>query len=260
MTPDDDLDPVAQGDGSVPDATDTPVLETTDAPIIDATATGDAGTTTDAAGAESAVAETSVEADGVVAPAGPTVPPTPEELAELAAAVMAARPAPRPIAPPPEEAPAEVKLSTTARIRRRVPAKGLMRLMSLVIGLVLLAAGVGLGRYVFEATRPEAAPVGDPATGNVPTPAIVEELVTALASNDADSLRSAVPADPYRLLAGELQSWNVQGVTSVETLATMQDGDRTATEIVIIGRGTDGQPITFNLIVHVTSNQIVNFR
>ena len=113
-----------------------------------------------------------------------------------------------------------------------------MRLMSLVIGLVLLAAGVGLGRYVFEATRPEAAPVGDPATGNVPTPAIVQELVTALA---IERCRLAAlrrdPLTPIACLPERLQSWNVQGVTSVETLATMQDGDRTATEIVIIGRG-----------------------
>ena len=57
--------------------------------------------------------------------------------------------------------------------------------------------------------------------------------------------------DPYRLLAGEVQSWGMQGVTSVETLATMQDGTRSATEIVVNGKGTDGQPVTFNLVVHV---------
>ena len=52
----------------------------------------------------------------------------------------------------------------------------------------------------------------------------------------ADSLRSAVAADPYEMLAGELQSGTCKGVTSVETLATMQDGPRSATEIIITGR------------------------
>ena len=53
----------------------------------------------------------------------------------------------------------------------------------------------------------------------------------------------------------------MQGVTSVETLATMQDGPRSATEIIITGRtASTGVPLVFNLVVHVTDNQIVNFR
>jgi hypothetical protein len=124
----------------------------------------------------------------------------------------------------------------------------------------LFALGLALGIAAFTASQPLAPPVGDPATGGIATPAVVRELTAALASNDADSLRSTVTGDPYRLLAGELQSWNMQGVTAVETLATMQDGTRTATEIVITGKGTDGQPIVFNLVVHVDGNSITSFR
>ncbi len=89
---------------------------------------------------------------------------------------------------------------------------------------------------------------------------MVREFVTALASNDADALRSSMAAEPYRLLTGEMQNWGVQGVTSVETLATMVDGPRSATEIVVDAKGSDGQLVVFNLIVHVADNSIVTFR
>ena len=112
----------------------------------------------------------------------------------------------------------------------------------------------------FDRSQPPAPTVGDPSTGGVAAPAVVRELADALATNNSDSLRSAVSGDPYRLLAGEIQSWNMQGVTSVETLATMQDGPRSVTEIIITGRTAAGDPLVFNLVVHVTDNQIVNFR
>ena len=117
-----------------------------------------------------------------------------------------------------------------------------------------------MGVNVFNRVQPAPPPIGDVSTGGIATPPVVKELTDALVKNDADALRSAVAADPYRLLAGELQSWNMQGVTSVEILATMQDGPREATEIVINGHTADGLPVTFNLVVHVTDNQIVNFR
>ena len=125
---------------------------------------------------------------------------------------------------------------------------------------MLFAGGVALGVAAYQRTRPAPPLIGDLSTGGVVAPPVVKELTDALAKNDSDSLRSAVSGDPYRLLAGEMQSWNMQGVTSVETLATMQDGPRSATEIVITGRSADGAPVVFNLVVHVTDNQIVNFR
>ena len=112
----------------------------------------------------------------------------------------------------------------------------------------------------FDRSQPAPPPVGDPSTGGVAAPPVVKELTDALATNNSDSLRSAVSGDPYRLLAGEIQSWNMQGVTSVQTLATMQDGPRSVTEIIITGRTAAGDPLVFNLVVHVTDNQIVNFR
>jgi hypothetical protein len=136
----------------------------------------------------------------------------------------------------------------------------LIRLGAALLTFALFVGGLAMGFAAFTRVQPAAPLIGDVSTGGVATPSVVKELTDALASNDADALRSAVGGDPYRLLAGELQSWNMQGVTSVEILATMQDGPRTATEIVINGRTTTGQPVTFNLVVHATDNQIKNFR
>ncbi len=191
-----------------------------------------------------------------------STPPSPEILAAMAAEVEAARPAPRPTLPPAVPVGADGKpIDTTVKPSRRRRAGGmLMRVMTLVIGIALFIGGLTIGYSVYASSRPPAPAVGDPITGGIATPDVVSELTNALASNDADALRSAVTGDPYRLLAGEIQSWGMQGVTSVEILATMQDGTRSATEIVVNGKGTDGQPVTFNLVVHVTDNQIVNFR
>ncbi len=145
------------------------------------------------------------------------------------------------------------------RRRTRIRSWGI-RLATLLVTLALFAGGLALGAAAFQRSQPPPPNVGDPSTGGVTAPAVVKELTDALATNNSDSLRSAVSGDPYRLLAGEMQSWNMQGVTSVQTLATMQDGPRSVTEIVITGRTAAGDPLVFNLVVHVTDNQIVNFR
>lgn len=148
------------------------------------------------------------------------------------------------------------------RPRRRVKViAGVLRLLRFAIAVALFAGGVALGVMTFQRMVPPAPVVGDVSTGGVETPAVVQELVLALESNDADALRSAVQADPYRQIAAEMQTWDLKEVKSVETLATMQDGSRTATEIVILGRRTANQaPVVFNLIVHVSDGTITEFR
>ena len=189
--------------------------------------------------------------------------PTAEELAALAAAVEVAEPLPGvgiiDTSPDDLEAIPAGPLKPARTHRRRLRG-WLLKLATSLFALALFAGGMALGVMTYQRTQPPAQVVGDPSTGGVPTPPVVKELAAALASNDADSLRSAVPADPYRLLTGELQSWQIQGVTSVETLATMQDGPRSATEIIITGKAPNGDARVFNLVVHVNDNQIVDFR
>ena len=175
--------------------------------------------------------------------ADPMAAATAEDLASLSAAAHAARPIPRPLVPEPGEADGASGSTDgtkgTPRVRGRRVNLVLTRIGLFVLTLVLFAGGVALGVTAFERTRPAPQLVGDLSTGGIVAPPVVKELTDALTKNDSDSLRSAVSGDPYRLLAGEMQSWNMQGVTSVETLATMQDGPRTATEIVISGRSAD---------------------
>ena len=135
-----------------------------------------------------------------------------------------------------------------------------MRLASFAMTLLLLAGGGAIGAAIFQRTQPPPILVGDVSTGGVDAPPVVKELTDALTTNNADSIRSAVSTGPYEKLAAELQQWNIQGVTSVETLATMKDGPRSATEIIIRAKTSDGNPLIINLVVHVADNKIVNFR
>ena len=190
--------------------------------------------------------------------------PSSDEIASLAAATATALPLSGAHGKAPWETTVDPEGTAATRSRRRSRRirirSWVVRLATFGLTVALFAGGVALGGLAFDRSQPPPPAVGDPSTGGVAAPAVVRELTDALATNNSDSLRSAVSGDPYRLLAGEMQSWNMQGVTSVETLATMQDGPRSVTEIIIIGRTAAGDPLVFNLVVHVTDNQIVNFR
>ena len=87
----------------------------------------------------------------------------------------------------------------------------------------------------------------------------MKELTDALATNDADSLRSAVSADPT--IAGRRDA-ELEHAGSDVRGDPGDDAGRTA-----IGDRdhhhrpqASGVPLVFNLVVHVTDNQIVNFR
>jgi hypothetical protein len=187
--------------------------------------------------------------------------------AELVPETPAEGPEETPAVGPPEAPPIVVDEAAPVapvveRPRRRVKViAGVLRILRFAIAVALFVGGVALGVMTFQRMAPPAPVVGDVSTGGVETPAVVQELVLALESNDADALRSAVQADPYRQIAAEMQTWDLKEVKSVETLATMQDGARSATEIVILGRRTaDQAPLVFNLIVHVSDGTITEFR
>jgi hypothetical protein len=188
--------------------------------------------------------------------------PTADELAALVAAAEAAVPIGTvdPIGDSAEEQAAADAAGAKHKRHRFGIGVIILRLASLAFTLLLLAGGAAIGAAVFQRTQPPPILVGDVSTGGIDAPPVVKELTDALTTNNADSIRSAVSTGPYEKLAAELQQWDIQGVTSVETLATMKDGPRTATEIIIRAKTADGNPLIINLVVHVADNKIVNFR
>ena len=147
------------------------------------------------------------------------------------------------------------------RPRRLAIVAGLTRLARLTVAVALLVAGVAIGYQTFLNAQPaQAGPVADPATaGNLPAP-VVRELLAAIGRNDADAIRSAVPAVPYKALTAEMSRWEIHEVTKVETLATYEDGPRTATAFVMIGRDSAKNPVAINLIVETEAGNIVGFK
>ena len=198
-------------------------------------------------------------------PAVPGMPGTPATPGVPATPAAPEAPAPPLVPPAPSAAatPATLAASAEAALpsrRRLVALAGLGRLVRFIVMVTLLVAGVALGSASFQRSQPPAPVAGDPVTAGVAPPAIVQEFVTALASNDPDAIRSAVPTDPYKLLAAELQRWDFATVTSVETLSTFADGPRSSTAIVLVGHTSGGNPVSINLIVHADAGKIVSFR
>ena len=204
-------------------------------------------------------------AEPVPAPGMPGTPASPATPGVPAAPAAPEAPAPPLVPPAPAvpAGPATVAASADAALpsrRRLVLLAGLGRLARLIVMVALLVAGVALGSASFQRSQPPAPVAGDPVTAGVAPPPIVQEFVTAIASNDPDAIRSAVPTDPYKLLAAELQRWDFATVTSVETLSTLDDGPRSSTAIVLIGHTSGGNPVSINLIVHADAGKIVSFR
>lgn len=157
--------------------------------------------------------------------------------------------------------PASVPVSPVASATRRLKAVAVARRVlsfALMTGLVVL--GIAIGYTAFVVDRPLPPVVGDAATRDVPTPPSIQELVVAIKLNDADAIRAALDDEPYKQYTAELQNWNYQEVTSVETLSTFADGPRTATQLVLVGTSTDKLPVTINLTVLTLDGTIVVLR
>jgi hypothetical protein len=143
---------------------------------------------------------------------------------------------------------------------RRVAARaGVLWLMRMALSIGLFAIGIGIGLAYFQRLQPPPVVPADISTGSA-TPAVVQELVTALGSNDPDAMRSAVPPDPYAQLVGEMVRRDFKEITRVETLTTVTDGYRTATEVILFGNTTTNLPVLVNLVVQTQSGQIVMLR
>jgi hypothetical protein len=211
-------------------------------------------------------------ADTATPPVAPPVEPAPESAVATAATAVADAPAAPAAVTADAAASSGAGASADAGVATDVPAEAKPRrrlamplavawALRAIIGTALFVGGIAIGYAWYQSDQVETpAVIADPATAGVATPAVVREFVAALASNDSDALRSAVTGDPYRLLAGELQKWGFQEVTSVETLATTVQGERSATEIVMRGVDTAAAPIIINLIVHTEGNAITDFR
>ena len=147
------------------------------------------------------------------------------------------------------------------RRRRLIVIAAIQRVLRFALMLGLFAVGITIGYQTFLRSEPApTGPVADVATaGNLPAP-VVRELIAAVGRNDADAIRSTLPANPYKALTAEMSRWEIQQVTSVETLATYEDGPRTATAFVMIGRDRTQNPVAINLIVETEAGNIVGFK
>lgn len=164
---------------------------------------------------------------------------------------------------PAAAAPAADATPLMSRARRRGLAvvAGLTRVLRFAFVVALFAVGVALGYQSFlNQQQVTAAPGPDPATaGNQPAP-VIRELIAAVGTNDADRIRAAMPSEPYKLFTSEMQRWEFKEVTSVETLATFEDGPRTATSFVMVGRDLAGNPIAMTIVAETKDGNIVGFK
>lgn len=198
--------------------------------------------------------------------AGGAVHPVPEPAAETAAGAA--------LAPTAETAAADAAAAATGaaaadaglavparRPRRLAVLAGVTRVLRFAVMLALLTVGAAIGYQSFLTSRPApTGPIADPATaGNLPAP-VVREFLAAVGRNDADAIRSTVPAEPYKSLTAEMSRWEIHEVTKVDTLATFEDGQRTATAFVMIGRDSGQNPVAINLIVETQAGNIVGFK
>jgi hypothetical protein len=166
----------------------------------------------------------------------------------------------------PQPAPETALAPSERRWRRagRRARSGLEAAARPVLLFALFILGTSVGWTSYLATRPAPAPaapaqvVDSAATDAVPPQ--VQSLVAALNSGNQSQVQTVVPADAYRLLAGELASNNVQSIRAAKAQATYSAGQDSATEILIAATTLDGQNFTFNLVVHLHNGVITEFR
>ena len=185
--------------------------------------------------------------------------PAPADASMAAAATPGATPM-----PVGQEAPATTMQDATAAAtpkpsRRPVILAWTRRLAIFAVSAALLAGGVVLGSSTFQRTR--AVPTAGVATElTQPPAAVAKEFISALATADADAVRSALAAQPNKDLTDEFTKFGIKKVTGVETLGTSVDGTRSATEVLLHTISTDGSKFDINLIILVNGNQIEGFR
>jgi hypothetical protein len=92
------------------------------------------------------------------------------------------------------------------------------------------------------------------------TPPQVLSLLAALNEDDQSLIQTVVPAEPYRLLAGELAARGISSIRGSRAMSTYVKGQESATEILISGVDSSGGGTVINLVVHITDGVITSFR
>lgn len=244
-----------------------------DEPVVEPRTEPETPAQTEPVGSEDAVAATAAGEDATAAVEGQTTiegQPTPEATATAMAAGTAldvpagggdAAAVDTTVVPATPEATPTVEPTTeTAKPRRRtVVIAGLRRVLAFALAVLLFSGGVAIGLRVFEMNRP-AAPVTatiDPAAS---PPAVAQEFIRALATNDADALRSSLDQQPHKDITDEMTRFGIHRVQSIETLKTEIDGTRSATEIMMMAENADGLGFGINLVILVDGGKIEGFR
>ncbi|HET9757686.1 MAG TPA: hypothetical protein VFP66_14360 [Candidatus Limnocylindrales bacterium] len=160
----------------------------------------------------------------------------------------------------PEATPTVEPTTETAKPRRRIVfIAGLRRVLAFALSVLLFAGGVAIGLRVFEMNRP-AAPVTATIDSAATPPAVAQEFIRALATNDADALRSSLDQQPHKDITDEMTRFGIHRVQSIETLKTEIDGTRSATEIMMMAENADGLGFGINLVILVDGGKIEGFR
>ena len=136
---------------------------------------------------------------------------------------------------------------------------GLRRVLAFALAVLLFAGGVAIGLRVFEMNQP-AAPVTATIDSAATPPAVAQEFIRALATNDADALRSSLDQQPHKDITDEMTRFGIHRVQSIETLKTEIDGTRSATEIMMMAENADGLGFGINLVILVDGGKIEGFR
>jgi hypothetical protein len=132
--------------------------------------------------------------------------------------------------------------------------------------VALFVLGILLGSTYWTRAQPapqtaETVPAAthEPGTTSAVPPQI-QSLIAALQADDQSQIQLVVPADPYRLLAGELAGDGFTRIVGATALTTYAVGPDSATEILITGDDAQGNQGTINLVVHLHNGQISDFR
>jgi hypothetical protein len=206
---------------------------------------------------EAAVTEPSPpEAAATAAPA-PAENESPE--AVVAPAVVESTVPEAPATEPAVETPAE-SATPDMKSRRLAAIAAGRRVAAFLIAVALFLVGLRLGYVLHEMNRPVASVSSQEGPGSVQPPPIAQEFITALATNDADALRSSLDAQQHLDLTGEMTRFGIHRVAQVEVLGTDIDDKRSATEILMKAENADGMPFAINLVILVDSGKIEGFR
>jgi hypothetical protein len=135
----------------------------------------------------------------------------------------------------------------------------------MLAGLFLIGIVMGWSVYlrgqtaVAQQPTPQQAVAANEGTTEKVPPQILS-LIAALQADDQTAVQLVVPAQPYRLLAGELAVDGISRIVGARALYTYTVDNESATEILVSGVDQSGNGLTLNLVVHLKDGAITDFR